>query len=39
MRPVVLAGDVDCVDVNAPINMTGADPNGLDNDGDSTGCQ
>jgi endonuclease YncB( thermonuclease family) len=31
--------DVDCADVNGPIQVTGTDPHGLDGDGDGIGCE
>jgi len=31
--------DVDCADVNGPISVTGADPHGLDADGDGVACE
>ncbi|HYJ70660.1 MAG TPA: thermonuclease family protein [Nocardioidaceae bacterium] len=31
--------DVDCGDVDGPIQVTGDDPHGLDADGDGTGCE
>jgi endonuclease YncB( thermonuclease family) len=31
--------DVDCADVNGPITVTGADPHGLDADGDGVACE
>jgi endonuclease YncB( thermonuclease family) len=38
--PCVPAGpDLDCPDVNGPIRVTGADPHGLDADGDGVACE
>ena len=31
--------DVDCADVDGPIHVTGADPHGLDADGDGVACE
>jgi hypothetical protein len=31
--------DVDCSDVDGPIQVTGDDPHGLDRDGDGVGCE
>ena len=31
--------DVDCADVNGPIQVTGTDPHGLDADGDGVACE
>jgi len=31
--------DVDCADVAGPVRVTGADPHGLDADGDGSGCE
>jgi micrococcal nuclease len=31
--------DVDCADVDGPINVTGSDPHGLDADGDGIACE
>jgi endonuclease YncB( thermonuclease family) len=31
--------DVDCADVNGPIQVSGADPHGLDADGDGVACE
>jgi micrococcal nuclease len=31
--------DVDCADVDGPINVTGSDPHGLDGDGDGVACE
>lgn len=31
--------DLDCPDVNGPITVTGADPHGLDGDGDGVACE
>ena len=31
--------DVNCADVNGPINVSGTDPHGLDADGDGTACE
>jgi endonuclease YncB( thermonuclease family) len=30
--------DLDCADVNGPVEVTGPDPHGLDGDGDGTAC-
>ncbi len=34
-----LPPDVDCADVDGPIRVTGADPHGLDADGDGVACE
>jgi micrococcal nuclease len=31
--------DADCADVGARVQVTGADPHGLDADGDGVGCE
>ncbi len=32
-------GDLDCVDFDGPIDVSGGDPHGLDGDGDGIGCE
>jgi hypothetical protein len=31
--------DLDCADVDGPVYVTGADPNGLDREHDGVGCE
>lgn len=31
--------DVDCADVDGPVEVTGDDPHGLDRDGDGSACE
>lgn len=35
----VFPPDVDCADVNGPVQVTGPDPHGLDGDGDGLACE
>lgn len=37
--PTGLSGDLDCADLPGPVRVTGADPHGLDRDGDGIGCE
>lgn len=31
--------DLDCADIGHPVRVDGADPHGLDRDGDGVGCE
>jgi hypothetical protein len=33
------SGDLDCSDFSGPVAVNGADPHGLDRDGDGVGCE